>query len=322
MFRREALEMRWSEVSLAMAAHRDDPICTQELRDSISFENKGLSSVSIKDINFCARDATRRKGSRPRVAILREQGVNGHIEMAYAFDRCGFEAVDVHMSDLLAGRTELTAFSVLAACGGFSYGDVLGAGSGWAKSVLFNTQLRAAFSEFFARPETLTLGVCNGCQMVAQLAELIPGAAHFRPLAVNRSQRFEARLSLVEVPKTRSVLFQALEGVRFPIAVAHGEGRFPQAESEMRALVAQGRTSLQFVTPDGAAAQRYPENPNGSAVGVAGLCSDDGRVTIVMPHPERVVLRQQLSYVPPGTGSVTPWLAVFDQAWQFARGQR
>lgn len=322
VFRREALEMRWSEVSLAMAAHRDDPICTQELRDSISFENKGLSSVSIKDINFCARDATRRKGSRPRVAILREQGVNGHIEMAYAFDRCGFEAVDVHMSDLLAGRTELTAFSVLAACGGFSYGDVLGAGSGWAKSVLFNTQLRAAFSEFFARPETLTLGVCNGCQMVAQLAELIPGAAHFRPLAVNRSQRFEARLSLVEVPKTRSVLFQALEGVRFPIAVAHGEGRFPQAESEMRALVAQGRTSLQFVTPDGAAAQRYPENPNGSAVGVAGLCSDDGRVTIVMPHPERVVLRQQLSYVPPGTGSVTPWLAVFDQAWQFARGQR
>ncbi|MGA1207964.1 MAG: phosphoribosylformylglycinamidine synthase, partial [Litorivicinaceae bacterium] len=275
-FRREALEGRWSDVSLAMAAHRDDPACVQEARALISIENKGLSSVSLKSFKNADSPKRSTKAPRPRVAILREQGVNGHIEMAYAFDRCGFEAVDVHMSDILAGRTELASFSVLAACGGFSYGDVLGAGSGWAKSVLFNAQLRAAFSAFFARPDTLTLGVCNGCQMVAQLAELIPGAAHFQPLAVNRSQRFEARLSLVEVPDTRSVLFQALAGVRFPMAVAHGEGRFPQAEADMLDLVAQRNTCLQFVAPDGSPAQRYPENPNGSALGVAGLCSDDG----------------------------------------------
>jgi phosphoribosylformylglycinamidine synthase len=212
------------------------------------------------------------------------------------------------------------SFSVLAACGGFSYGDVLGAGSGWAKSVLFNDSLRAAFADFFMRPDTVTLGVCNGCQMVAQLRELIPGAAHFESLAVNRSQRFEARLSLVEVPETRSILLKGLTGVRFPMAVAHGEGRFPQTDQVAAALIADRKTSLQFVRPDGSAATLYPENPNGSPHGIAGLCSDDGRVTIVMPHPERVVLRQQLSYVPAGTEVVTPWMAVFDQAWQFVRG--
>ena len=320
LYRREALEARWSAVSLAMAAHRDDPACVAESEALIHQENRGLSSISIPNYCLRAEPIRRVSATRPRAAILREQGVNGHLEMAYAFDHCGFEAVDVHMSDVLEGRVTFESFSVLAACGGFSYGDVLGAGSGWAKSVLFNDSLRAAFADFFMRPDTVTLGVCNGCQMVAQLRELIPGAAHFESLAVNRSQRFEARLSLVEVPETRSILLKGLTGVRFPMAVAHGEGRFPQTDQVAAALIADRKTSLQFVRPDGSPATLYPENPNGSPHGIAGLCSDDGRVTIVMPHPERVVLRQQLSYVPAGTEVVTPWMAVFDQAWQFVRG--
>jgi phosphoribosylformylglycinamidine synthase len=248
---------------------------------------------------------------------LREQGVNGHIEMAHAFDHCGFEAVDVHMSDLMSGRQTLELFDALAACGGFSYGDVLGAGSGWARSILFNDELSAMFKAFFHRENTVSLGICNGCQMMAQLAPLMPGAKHFKPMARNASQQFEARLTLATLPSSRSVLLKDLEGARFPIAVAHGEGRFQHTASEVKSLADAGLTSLIYTDDQGQAETLYPGNPNGSAEGLAGLCSEDGRVTIMMPHPERVVLRSQLSFAPTGTPRVTPWMGLFDNAWRF-----
>jgi phosphoribosylformylglycinamidine synthase len=313
---RVALQQSWSAVSLAMARLRDNPECVDQEALQITRTHDGLNSVVIPAMSQVP-ETRRVSQSRPRVAILREQGVNGHIEMAHAFDHCGFEAIDVHMSDLMSGRQTLESFDALAACGGFSYGDVLGAGSGWARSILFNDELSAMFKAFFHRENTVSLGICNGCQMMAQLAPLMPGAKHFKPMARNASQQFEARLTLATLPSSRSVLLKDLEGARFPIAVAHGEGRFQHTASEVKSLADAGLTSLIYTDDQGQAETLYPGNPNGSAEGLAGLCSEDGRVTIMMPHPERVVLRSQLSFAPTGTPRVTPWMGLFDNAWRF-----
>lgn len=316
---RANLESSWSAVSLAMARLRDNPECVDQESKRIQMSDPGLQSVVIPALSQVP--VTRRvHQSRPRVAILREQGVNGHMEMAYAFDFCGFEATDVHMSDLISGRQHLSAFDALAACGGFSYGDVLGAGTGWARSILFNPELAEMFKDFFHRENTVSLGICNGCQMMAQLASLIPGAQHFKPLERNLSQQFEARFTLASLPNSRSVLLKQVEGARFPIAVAHGEGRFQHTEDEVVGLAQDGLVSMQYSQADGSPERTYPGNPNGSAGGLAGLTSEDGRVTIMMPHPERVVLDSQLSYRPSGTTRSTPWMALFDNAWRFVTG--
>ena len=316
---RIALERSWTAVSFAMAGLRDNPSSVKEESLKIEHETKGLAATVIPEaIRITGK--RRSEDQRPSVAILREQGVNGQIEMAYAFNYCGFEAIDVHMSDLMSGRQTLESFDALAACGGFSYGDVLGAGSGWARSILFNDELSRMFTDFFHRENTVSLGICNGCQMMAQLASLIPGANHFKPLLSNKSQQFEARLTLAALPQSRSVLLKGLTGTRFPIAVAHGEGRFVHKTSEVQTLADAGLTSLVYTDDKGHPETSYPGNPNGSAAGLAGLCNEDGRVTIMMPHPERVVLRSQLSFAPVSTSRITPWMGLFDNAWRFVKG--
>ncbi len=241
----------------------------------------------------------------PRVAILREQGVNSQYEMASAFDRAGFECVDVTMSDLLAGRTDLSSFIGLAACGGFSYGDVLGAGSGWAKTIVFNNLLRDAFAAFFARPDTFSLGVCNGCQMMAQLRDLVPGAEHWPRFVRNLSSRYEARLCMVEVQPSASIFLSGMEGARTPIIVAHGEGHATHlAPSEFIAV--------RYIDTYGRPTQHYPLNPSGSPGGTAALTSADGRALIIMPHPERISLGLQHTWT--RTLQHSPWQRVFDNA--------
>ncbi len=251
--------------------------------------------------------------SRPRVAVLREQGVNGQVEMAAAFHAAGFECVDVHMSDILSGRIALDGFQGLAACGGFSYGDVLGAGEGWAKSILLNPRARAQFQEYFARTDTFTLGVCNGCQMLSNLHELIPGAAHWPRFVRNRSEQFEARVAMLEVAESPSVLLAGMAGSCMPIAVAHGEGRAAFRDAAQR-IAAQAVVAARYIENSGVVAERYPANPNGSSDGIAGLTSLDGRVTILMPHPERVVRAVQNSWHPDDWGEDGPWMRLFRNA--------
>ncbi len=255
------------------------------------------------------------KGARPKVAILREQGVNSHVEMAAAFHRAGFSPFDVHMTDLVAGRFDLNDFRGMVICGGFSYGDVLGAGEGWAKSILFNSQLRDSFTKFFYRPETFSLGVCNGCQMMAALRELIPGTENWPKFVRNRSEQFEGRLSLVEVVKSPSLFFAGMEGSRMPIAVAHGEGYADFAgRGNIDALIDAKLMSLRFVDNQGAATERYPANPNGSPRGLSGITTPEGRVTLLMPHPERVYRTMQNSWHPDGWGEDSPWMRIFRNA--------
>ena len=249
--------------------------------------------------------------ARPRVAVLREQGVNSHIEMAAAFDRAGFAAVDVHMTDLISGREQLSRFQALVACGGFSYGDVLGAGTGWARSILFNDRLADAFAAFFARNDTLSLGVCNGCQMMSQLKAIIPGAEHWPRFLRNRSEQYEARFTMVEVLDSPSLFFKGMASSRMPIVVAHGEGRV-QFESAQDASAAQA--CLRFIGPDGLPALRYPSNPNGSPQGLTAFTSADGRATIMMPHPERVFRSVQMSWRDPSLGEDSPWMRLFRNA--------
>ncbi|HKK51572.1 MAG TPA: phosphoribosylformylglycinamidine synthase subunit PurQ, partial [Myxococcota bacterium] len=247
--------------------------------------------------------------------ILREQGVNGQIEMAAAFDRAGFDAIDVHMSDLTEGRTRLDAFHGLVACGGFSYGDVLGAGGGWAKSILFHERLRDAFEAFFEDRGHFALGVCNGCQMFSHLKELIPGARDWPRFLPNRSERFEARLSLVRIEESASILLSGMAGARLPIAVAHGEGRAEFADEASRSRAeAAGLVAARFVDGHGEVARRYPANPNGSPEGLTALTTPDGRVTIMMPHPERVFRRVQYSWHPGDWGEDAPWIRLFRNA--------
>jgi len=247
--------------------------------------------------------------------VLREQGVNGQIEMAAAFDRAGFASVDVHMSDIIAGRLTLDGFQGLVACGGFSYGDVLGAGEGWAKSVLFNPRARDQFEAFFGRADSFGLGVCNGCQMLSTLRELIPGAADWPRFVRNRSEQFEARLSLVEVVRSPSLFLSGMEGSFLPIAVAHGEGRaeFAAEHGPVHAL-RDGRVALRYVDHYGDPTEVYPANPNGSPLGITGLTNADGRFTVMMPHPERVFRTVQNSWHPDDWGEDGAWLRMFRNA--------
>jgi phosphoribosylformylglycinamidine synthase len=315
--RRSFLRGVWSDTTHAMQALRDDPTCAdEEQAGRVRANNPGLSVHLSFDLDEdVAAPVRARAGARPRVAILREQGVNGQIEMAAAFDRAGFEAVDVHMSDLLGGALELRTFKGLAACGGFSYGDVLGAGLGWAKSILFQPRARELFSAFFARPDTFTLGVCNGCQMLSALKEIIPGAGAWPRFVRNRSDQFEARLSLVEVAQTPSVLLAGMAGSRIPIAVAHGEGRVEfSSEATRNQLEAADLVAARFVDHHGRATERYPENPNGSPHGIGAVTTTDGRVTLFMPHPERVFRAIQYSWRPPGWREDGPWMRLFRNA--------
>lgn len=306
----------WSETSFHIAKRRDDPLAaSEEYADKCDPERPGLiclpkfAPTQFAPVLSAARIAN---GTRPRVAVLREQGVNGHLEMAAAFMHAGFEAHDVHMTDLISGAISLAQFDVLAACGGFSYGDVLGAGSGWARTILNLPALSEAFQTFFARPGTLTLGVCNGCQMLSQLSELIPGAAHWPRFLPNRSEQFEARLAQVEVPETASLLLAGLRGSRLPVVVSHGEGRVEMAVDQLATCAESGLIALRYVDAAGNPTARYPTNPNGSTGGVTGLCSEDGRATIMMPHPERTFLRWQMSWIDPAwTAPESPWFELF-----------
>jgi phosphoribosylformylglycinamidine synthase len=305
---RVVLHRAWSEVTWRMQSLRDHPECAQQEYDRIlDAADPGMSF----QLSFSPNKAFVASGARPRIAILREQGVNSQVEMAAAFDRAGFEAVDVHMSDILAGRVALAGFKGLAACGGFSYGDVLGGGQGWAKSILYNARARSEFERFFARPDTFALGSCNGCQMMAALKEIIPGAERWPAFVRNRSEQFEARFVMVEIPDSPSVLFRGMAGSRVPIATAHGEGRarFSSPEDARKAVVA-----MRFVDHRGRATETYPLNPNGSPQGITGLTTPDGRFTIVMPHPERVFRSVQMSWAPDSAPEDSPWMQIFYNA--------
>jgi phosphoribosylformylglycinamidine synthase len=312
---RVALHERWSELTYRMQALRDDPECAREARRATLDErDPGLSAALTFALPSLEDRVRAAQGARPEVAILREQGVNGQREMAAALDRAGFAAFDVHMTDLIAGRVELDRFRGLVACGGFSYGDVLGAGGGWAKSILFIERLRAAFAAFFARPDTFTLGICNGCQMLAALKELIPGTEAWPMFVRNRSDQFEGRLALVRIEESPSILLAGMAGSRLPIVTAHGEGRAEFSSKAALARCEAGLTAARFVDNFGAPAASYPANPNGSPNGVAGLTSTDGRVTVMMPHPERVFRTTQLSWHPREWGECSPWQKLFDNA--------
>ena len=312
---RGRLQELWARTSYEIAALRDNPDCAAEEYQRVRAEDPGLSAQLGFDPREDVAAPYIATGVRPRVAVLREQGVNGHVEMAAAFHRAGFTAVDVHMSDLHAGHRSLAEFSGLVACGGFSYGDVLGAGEGWAKSILFNPALRDQFSTFFAREDSFTLGVCNGCQMVSTLRELIPGAQHWPRFVRNRSEQFEARLALVRIEQSPSILLADMAGSHLPIAVAHGEGRAEFAAAGSRdACEAGGSVALRYLENDLSVAERYPANPNGSPAGIAGLSSLDGRATIMMPHPERVYRTVQHSWAPAEWGEDGPWLRLFRNA--------
>ncbi|MCB1872444.1 MAG: phosphoribosylformylglycinamidine synthase [Gammaproteobacteria bacterium] len=311
---RAQLQQVWSETSSAMQALRDNPECAQEEFERISDDADPGVRVSLGfDPNENPAATVIAGGARPLVAILREQGVNGQIEMANAFHRAGFDCIDVHMSDIIAGRVTLDRFKGIAACGGFSFGDVLGAGEGWAKSILFNARARDQFEAFFGRSDSFALGVCNGCQMLSNLHELIPGTDHWPHFVRNRSEQFEARFVSVSVERSNSILLQGMQGSAIPIAVAHGEGR-AEFRDEAQRESAVNHVVLRYLENDGTPASRYPSNPNGSTDGIAGLTSDDGRVTIMMPHPERVIRTVQNSWHPDDWGEAAPWLRLFYNA--------
>lgn len=306
---RSELEQAWDETSYQMQRLRDNARCADQEHAALTAnDDPGIAPVVTFDAqeNIVA-DLT---ANRPKVAVLREQGVNGQLEMAAAFDAAGFAAVDVHMSDILSGAVSLADFTGLVACGGFSYGDVLGAGGGWAKSILFNEQARTEFAAFFQRPDTFGLGVCNGCQMMAQLKSLIPGADHWPRFVRNESEQFEARVSQVEIMSSPSIFLKGMEGSRLPVAVAHGEGRVEFGDVD----AAQAALALRYVDGHGQVATSYPANPNGSQDGITGLTTLDGRFTIMMPHPERVFRSVTNSYVPADWGVDGPWLRMFRNA--------
>ena len=295
------LQAAWQETSHQIQRLRDNPSCADS-EFALLADNK--RSKLFADLSFNLKEdiaAPYLSGSlHPKIAILREQGVNGHVEMAAAFTRAGFKAVDVHMSDLLSGRADLADFQMLAACGGFSYGDVLGAGEGWAKTILFNDRLRDQFAAFFVRPDTLALGVCNGCQMMSNLAEIIPGADGWAKFKRNESEQFEARLSMVRVPKSPSLILGEMVGSALPVVVSHGEGRadFAHLGQPENQVPSSLHIALQYTDGLGEVTQQYPLNPNGSPQGIAGITNADGRVTIMMPHPERVYRTAQMSWCP------------------------
>ncbi len=315
---RAMLQKIWAETSYRIAVQRDHPDCAREEFESTGDPADTGLIVSIPSPRL--RGESQGEGpsllkNRPRVAILREQGVNGQVEMAFAFHSAGFEAVDVHMTDLIEGRVLLDEFRGVVACGGFSYGDVLGAGQGWAKSILFHERTRAAFAQFLARQDRFALGVCNGCQMFAALKEIVPGARHWPVFRRNRSEQFEARWAQVEVLDSRSLFFAGMAGSLLPISVAHGEGRADFANAaDLEALQRGSQVAMRFVDSRGAVAARYPQNPNGSPDGVTALCNDDGRITVLMPHPERTLRGVTGSWWPQNYGEFTPWIQMFRNA--------
>jgi phosphoribosylformylglycinamidine synthase len=308
----------WASTTFAMQTLRDNPECAkQEQESKCDPENPGLHSLLKFDINEDISSPYINVGVKPEIAILREQGVNSHVEMAAAFHRAGFTPIDVHMSDMLAGRS-LSNFAGLVACGGFSYGDVLGAGEGWAKSILFNEQVKSTFKDFFERNETFSLGVCNGCQMLSNLKSLIPGAEHWPHFVTNLSERFEARVAMVEVADSPSVLLASMQGSRMPIAVSHGEGRAEfKLDTQLANLKNESQIALRYVDNYGRVTTQYPANPNGSAQGITGLTSIDGRSTIMMPHPERVFRAVSNSWRPDEWKEDGPWMRMFRNARAF-----
>ena len=308
---RADLQRAWQETSHAIQRLRDNPACADSEFALIGDNERSALFADVKfDVNEDIAAPFVNSGAKPKIAILREQGVNGQIEMAAAFTRAGFDAYDVHMSDLMAGRVHLADFKMLAACGGFSYGDVLGAGEGWAKSILFHPALRDQFAAFFADPDTLTLGVCNGCQMVSNLAEIIPGTAGWPKFKRNLSEQFEARLSMVHVPKSASLILNEMQGSSLPVVVSHGEGRADFSLHGGKISDDLG-IALQYVDGQNQVTQTYPLNPNGSPQGIAGVTNADGRVTIMMPHPERVYRAAQMSWKPEDWTELSGWYRLF-----------
>ncbi len=315
---RADLGRAWSEVSYRIMARRDNPACAQaELDVWNDTQDPGMSPSVAFDPQEDVAAPFINTGKRPRVAILREQGCNSQVEMAWAFDTAGFEAIDVHMTDLLSGRVDLAQAQGLVAVGGFSYGDVLGAGEGWARTIRFNSKLSDQFAAYFARPDTFALGVCNGCQMMAALAPMIPGAEFWPRFTRNQSEKYEARLSMLEVAKSPSIFFAGMEGARVPVAVAHGEGYadFSQQGDAARVLAA-----ARYIDNRGQATEAYPFNPNGSPGGLTAVTTADGRFTVMMPHPERVTRNVMMSWAPEkwgaadAGGAFSPWMRMFRNA--------
>jgi phosphoribosylformylglycinamidine synthase len=313
------LQRVWSETTYQMQKLRDNPACAQQEFDRLlDVKDPGLHAKLTYDPNEnpSVRPELvegRAVLTRPKIAILREQGVNGQVEMAAAFDRAGFNAVDVHMSDIISGRIKLEDFKGFAACGGFSYGDVLGAGEGWAKSILLNPRARDEFEAFFKRNDTFALGVCNGCQMMSNLHEIIPGAENWAHFARNQSEQFEARFAMVEVQESPSIFFSGMAGSRMPIVVAHGEG-YADFGGNKKLKAAQDIVTLRYVDNYGKPTEVYPLNPNGSPQGITGLTTPDGRFSIMMPHPERVFRAVQNSWYPSEWQENGAWLRMFQNA--------
>lgn len=313
------LHRMWSETTYHMQKLRDNPACAQQEYDRILDDsNPGLSVQLTYDPTDNIAAPYIATGTRPKMAILREQGVNGHVEMAASFDRAGFASYDVHMSDIISGRVSLKDFAGFVACGGFSYGDVLGAGEGWAKSILFNSRARDEFSAFFARQDSFALGVCNGCQMMSNLRELVPGASHWPHFVRNKSEQFEARLAMVEILESSSLFFNGMAGSKMPIAIAHGEGYAEfSSESAVNAVLANNLVTMRFIDNASTPTTSYPFNPNGSPQGITGLTSTDGRFSIMMPHPERVIRNVQNTWQRCGDVEDSAWIRIFRNARKF-----
>ena len=307
--KREDLHKDWSSTSFEISKLRDNPKCSESENEELVKISDGLKVKTTYDINESISAPYLNRGARPKIAILREQGINGHIEMAAAFTKAGFDASDVHMSEILSGKTSLKQFQGLAACGGFSYGDVLGAGRGWANSILLNSKAKDEFSEYFSRTDSFTLGVCNGCQMVSNLKEIIPSSEKWPSFGRNVSEQFEARFTSVKIGKTNSIFFNEMEGSIIPIAIAHGEGKTNFNTEHSKANIA-----MQYVNYSGNPTQAYPHNPNGSENAIASICDDSGRITIMMPHPERVFRSIQNSWHPDDWQERSPWMRMFENA--------
>jgi phosphoribosylformylglycinamidine synthase len=314
------LHRMWSETTYQMQKLRDNPVSAQQEYDKLlNVSDRGLFTELTYNPSDNIAAPYINTGARPKMAILREQGVNGHVEMAVSFDRAGFASYDVHMSDIVAGRVSLQDFVGLVACGGFSYGDVLGAGEGWAKSILFNARARDEFSAFFNRQDSFALGVCNGCQMMSNLRELIPGAAHWPHFVRNKSEQFEARLAMVEVLESPSLFFNGMAGSKMPIAGAHGEcfaefSKEPSQTNAVNGLLAQKLITMRFIDHASTPTEVYPFNPNGSPQGVTGLTSTDGRFSIMMPHPERVIRNVQNTWQRCEDAEDSAWMRMFRNA--------
>tara|TARA_B100000959_G_scaffold67080_1_gene71218 strand:+ start:7575 stop:11414 length:3840 start_codon:yes stop_codon:yes gene_type:complete len=307
--KRKNLHKKWSSTSYEIAKLRDNPVCVESENNEILKDSSGLKVSPTFDLNESISAPYLNHGKKPKIAILREQGVNGHIEMAAAFTQAGFEATDVHMSQILSGKISLSNFKGLAACGGFSYGDVLGAGRGWANSILLNSLAKDEFSDYFLRTDSFTLGVCNGCQMISNLQSIIPGSEGWPSFEKNTSEQFEARLTGVKINNSKSIFFSGMEGSIMPIAIAHGEGK-----AKFDSITKTTNIAMQYVDYSGDTSEIYPHNPNGSENSAAGICDESGRVTIMMPHPERVFRAIQNSWHPADWQERSPWLRMFENA--------